>query len=1398
MNQGSLFTQDYLLRGIVEDKVWTGLPATEFDAFRTKCKAIFADFNARGKYNETQTEDDLIYPLLAALDWPRECWLAQARTDTKGRANVPDLLLFPDSERKTQATKAKSDSAKYRHGIAIVENKAWGIQLDREPKGKGARDEVPSTQILRYLNVADVQSDRHVLWGILTNGRHWRLYWQQARSRAEDFLEIDLPVLLGVDGVEPELFSPPPERRDHWLKVFYLMFRRAAFLPGAEKRSFHEAALAEGRRWESQVAKNLSELVFGRVYRELVRGLAAGDPAAKVAAAPGYFEELRQASLILLYRLLFVLYAEDRNLLPVRSPKYDDYALLRMREDIARQIDEDQTFSARQSRYYNNLKDLFRAIDKGDPALEVPPYNGGLFDPAHAPLLERATVSDAIFAPVLDALSRVDIGGRRLMINYRDLTVQQLGSIYERLLEYDVALRDDAIEVVPNAFARKGSGSYYTPDELVGLIIDRTVGPQIEERRQAFAAAAEKLRTDRRPKAAKLLELAELDPAMRILDLKICDPAMGSGHFLVSLVDYLADRVLQAMTDARAAVTWADDDAPYVSPLGAALAKIRTQIRKHATEGGWTVSEAQLEDRLLVRRMILKRCVYGVDRNPMAVELAKVALWLHTFTVGAPLSFLDHHLRCGNSLFGELVRPVEDELSKRGAMFLLHPLRRAKESALSMTAIERLTDADLAEVKTSAATFAEVEERTGPLAAFLSFVHALRWFDRKDATTKKAVDAFYEGSFGDPIHIAAGTEAPRPPAEKKQDEFIQLKRPEQQKLLKKEPTTNVEIFQAFTKLLADIRALVAEERFLHWQVAFPGVWDKWESNSPDGGFDAVIGNPPWDRMKLQEVEWFAVRRPEIAHAQRASDRKKMIAALEKSGDPLWLDYEKAGERADAAARVARSSGRFPLLSGGDTNLYSLFVEQGIGLLHPKGISGLLTPSGIASDKSASEFFRSISTAGRLGALLDFENRRPHDEPFFPDVDSRFKFVAMVCGAARRRFELAKCGFYLSSIADLQDPERCFELRPADFNVVNPNTGTAPVFRTRRDALLTTAIYSRVPVLIDRSGEEAISLIPVEYSRMLDMTNDSKLFKTARELEKSGWYAIDGGRFKKGALESAQLLVGRSVHQFDHRFASIDVNEENLHNQAQSGRSTDAEKADPTFSPKSQFFVDVREIKWAPGFEWGIAFRDIARATDVRTVISALIPRSPCGNKLPLIQPRIPKESTAIEIQNISDRYRRAAPLLCANLNSLPLDFVARQKLHSTSLNWYIVEQLPIIPEDEYATKFGKRSARDLVREEVLKLTYVSHDMKPFADDMGYSGKPFAWDPDARRHSRARLDAIYFHLYGLKEDEMDYILDTFPIVQREDEAAFGRYMTKDLVVGYFRAFAAGDTSSKIAV
>jgi hypothetical protein len=701
-----------------------------------------------------------------------------------------------------------------------------------------------------------------------------------------------------------------------------------------------------------------------------------------------------------------------------------------------------------------------------------------------------------------------------------------------------------------------------------------------------------------------------------------------------------------------------------------------------------------------------------------------------------------------------------------------------------MEAIELNTDADIAGVKNSAATFEGVREATAPLSSFMSLLHAFQWLDPRDKEDRAAIDEWLDGNFGEPFEIAKGRLEPRGAAAEQTSLLPKAKQAD----LMKGASGKQEVAQRFATLLAQARRLVAEERFHHWQIAFPGVWSEWESKEPLGGFDAVIGNPPWDRIKFQEVEWFAARKPEIAHADTAAKRKALIDRLKKAGDPLAAQYDLALARADAMARMARDCGAYPLLSGGDINIYSLFVERALSLVKPTGLVGLLTPSGIASDKTASAFFRSISTTGRLAALFDFENRRPPLEPFFPDVDSRFKFCAMITGGPKRHFAHADCAFFLRGAAEIQDAQKAFTLTAKDFVLVNPNTGTAPIFRSRRDAELTTALYARAPVLVNRSAKEPKAAWPVKYLRMFDMTNDSGLFHTKSELEKLGAYPVGGNRWKKGKDEFVPLYEGKMVQAYDHRAASVEVDTTRLHRPGQPLEATEAQHRNPKWLPDPQFWVNESNIDLPNGIDWLLGFKEITAPTNMRTMISCLLPRVGFGNKVPIWLPD----------DGVPD-YQKHAPLLCANFNSVPFDYVARQKIHGQTLNLFLVEQLPVISPTSYSRKFGPMTAAEIVKRDVLALTYTAHDMQPFARDMGYDGPPFAWDALDRLKRRARLDALYFLLYGVTDrDDVRYIYSTFPIVEREETQAHGRALSRDYCLMYMNALEAGDPYAAVGL
>ncbi|MDD2809656.1 hypothetical protein [Rhodoferax sp.] len=1274
--QGQLFTQDFLTRGVLEAPPWQALTAAEDAAFESALRNIYEGLSAVSTINEAQTEALVINKVLAALGWGDD-FLPQVNLSGKRRDDVPDCLLFATSAHKAAALAELKDDRRYRHGLAILEAKRWLRPLDRGDATEVTDPDAPSSQMLRYLSRADVVSDRAVKWGMLTNGAVWRLYWQDARSRSEEFFEIDVAAALGLAGIQRDLDDWPPS---HALRLFYLLFSREAFLPQAwlaergesTGRTFHAYALNEARLYEERVSQDLGARVFADVFPQLADALARGDLHActyevgfgqfkRPRFTPAYLDEVREAALVLLYRLLFLFYAEDRQLLPIRDERYGAYSVRRIRQEVRDKVDAGGTFSSTMPKIWLALRGVFELIDLGDDDIGMPAYNGGLFNRARAPLLERTRIADKVLAPIIDALSRRTEDVLHGWINYRDLAVAHLGGIYERLLEYSlvhhVQAKDDykdkaeinRVVALPASFARKASGGYYTHDDLVRLNLRESVGVLALERLTTFELHLAKWRKKTALNPGDWDRLDALDPASQMLELKVCDPAMGSGHFLVALVDFLADLTLEAIATATLHVNaqpWAAHLAeaarPWQSPVLQRIASIRQSIKTTAKARGWAVTDAQLDDRHIVRRMILKKSIFGVDKNPMAVELAKTALWLHTFTVGAPLSFLDHHLRTGDSLHGEQLPTVQRDLQALGALLLQTEFNRLSLAAKAIAQVADLTDVDMAEAQLSKQLAAEAAEQVAPIHAVLDFWRAMRWIiagwpvDKISKLPKllKLSPALSSA----PAHQPSPPPSPKGRGSKTQavdhppSQAVLHPLPAQTsqrssqvavlpplplgegggegeaawllaglvKLL--EPGHNlVQVLgagrldgadaatQAANALMARARAIAARETFFHWWTSFPTVFGA----GAQGGFDAVVGNPPWDRIKLQQVEWFAERNPAIAAQPRAADRKKMIAALQgvsmtQTGIhtppvvDLWAQYQEACERAEANARVLGNgklgSADYPLLGGGDVNLYSLFVERAQALINPHGIVALIVPSGIAADKGASAFFRSISSTGRLHALFDFENRKV----FFPDVHASFKFCALVFGKAPRykpnmplalteqaqaainnealasaegelqefkpnealapvdkaqaatNTEVAeadatttpeplpsRCAFYLHSLAELDEPGRALTLSAQDFVRVNPNTGAAPIFRTQRDADITLKLYAQHPVLVrhgacsESLGQQPDECVwPVKYQRMFDMTNDSHLFLKADELAAQGWTRSALNRWEK--------------------------------------------------------------------------------------------------------------------------------------------------------------------------------------------------------------------------------------------------------------------------------------------
>jgi hypothetical protein len=980
MIRGGLVTKDFLVEGIAATDAWKRLDDLAGSGLEAELRRLVASVAKMRKPTEPDTESKLIWPVLGALGWADT--LIQQNLSARGRQDVPDVLLFGDTETMDRATKLDAYK-RYALGLCVVESKRWGRPLDREDRGTEAG--VPSTQMLRYLRRVDDLAGGKLRWGILTNGRLWRLYWQGAPSVAEDFFEVDLAKALGVEPVdlvdmEAVGGGGPDAARARALRLFVLFFGRGAFLPDNAGRTFHDLALAEGKFWEERVAKDLSDVVFHHVFPDLSNAIARADPKRDPGLCPAYLEEVRQGALVLLYRILFVLYAEDRNLLPDESGPYAEVAVTRLRLELCERLTSNRPYPSSMATIWSRLEGIFRAIAKGDDELGIPPYNGGLFDGDTAPVLERVRIPDSVMAGVLFKLSHLDGGqaGRApRYINYRDLSVQQLGSVYERILEHGLRARPDGtVEVAVDPGARKGSGSYYTPEDLVTLVIERTVGPLVEERVEAFRARALALETDPRPVGERLAELAPLDPAMALLRLKVCDPAMGSGHFLVSLVDWLADRVLGAMAEAFVCGAWGG----YESPVGAHIAGIREEIRATAARHGWPLRDGQLDDRHIIRRMVLKRVVHGVDKNPMAVELAKVALWLHSFTVGAPLSFLDHHLRCGDSVVGAWVDPTMGELRRRGVLFMQDLERRLGDAAAGMVQVEALNDSDLGEVAKSEEAFGQVEAATTPVAAFFSLVTAERVMGLFDSAPRRPPPAvedlvkakaparvverareqaaafdraaawqmLLEGTFGDPARIAAGLEPVVAPGATGQAGLFGEEPPAQAGLFREMGDNDRRRLLA-DRLVAEARALAGRHGFLHWEAAFPNVWGAGPDGQRAGGFDAVVGNPPYVRQELLGETKSALR-------PRAEDGPLDPPSL--APRPGYLTYDGAAD------------------------LYVYFYEQGLRLLKPGGRMGYVVTNKWLKAGYAEALRDFFSKAAWVEFIADFG----HAKHFFPDAD----------------------------------------------------------------------------------------------------------------------------------------------------------------------------------------------------------------------------------------------------------------------------------------------------------------------------------------------------------------------------------------------------------------------------
>lgn len=537
---------------------------------------------------------------------------------------------------------------------------------------------------------------------------------------------------------------------------------------------------------------------------------------------------------------------------------------------------------------------------------------------------------------------------------------------------------------------------------------------------------------------------------------------------------------------------------------------------------------------------------------------------------------------------------------------------------------------------------------------------------------------------------------------------------------------------------------------LDWARAFPTIFPKGQP----GGFACVIGNPPWEQIMLHDREFFSLTHPMIAMAVNAADRDAMIERLPEENPELYQSYQAADAKALTMLKYVRESGDYPLTGKGRTNLYMCFAERAQELVAPDGMVGLLVPSGIATDDTTKEFFNDLMDRQSLISLYDFENKHGH----FEDVHRAFKFTALVFGGTAKRTEQADFVFFAHEVEETaaSNTKRHITLTAADMKLLNPNTRTCPIFRSRRDADLTRAIYRRVPILIDKNRAKGGNPWGITFKQgLFNQTSDAKKFKKQETLRKQG-FRLRGNQWVKGKDLYLPLYEAKMLQAFDHRAASVLIEAGNWMRQGQKAQTSPVEHANPEFTvlPRwwvSETLVDSELPDVRPAY---LVFKDVTSATNERTMIAALLHRVALVNSAPLI---------------LTDKRLglRGDACLLANLNSFIYDFIARQKVGSVHLNFFIVEQLPTLPPDAYADKcpWAKRETLERwISERVLKLSCTAEDMIPLAEACGFKGSRgdgvHIWKEQERAELRAELDAAYFLLYGVSREDAEYMLSTF--------------------------------------
>lgn len=1250
-------------------------------------------------------------------------------------------------------------------GGVLLSLLAWDDDFDRPFSSARRRSETPHKLMERLL------ASGPAMWGILLNGQKARLLKRNVVSGRQQYLEVDLEALF--DGGSDRDFD-----------TFWTLFRAQAFEPDATGRSLMEVVDEGSRTHAERVSATLKTSVFGAMERlmaalvERAQDIRRTPPAPEDAAGMARFQtaeralrdlkQLYEQSLILLYRMLFVLYAESRELLPTDNPVYrDSYSLEPLRDEVER---PGVTYEPDSFRLWESAQALFRLIHYGcrTTDLVVPAYNGALFRPESVALLNALRVPDDAMAEVIRLLSLTpatkDRGRER--ISYRDLDVEQLGAVYEGLLEFEPRVASepmvevrykDQLAVIParerrdytvlRQFApghfylgrgagRKTTGSYYTPQPLVEFLVKRTLEPLVEEK-----------------------------SADEILDLRVVDAAMGSGAFLVGACSFLAEAYARALQREQSAIR-------------AAVGDIELDAEPAGEEGE---EQALTEEAIRpYRRLVAERCIYGVDLNPMAVELAKVSLWLTTLAGDKPLTFLDAHLRCGNSLIGASLHPWTDASGARQySIDTIHPeankrLQKGRGGASRGRAREDGRQLHL---------FAEEEVRATvePLVGRLNWiattpsdsverVHEKEELyrqqvegDRQRAQLKAVCDLWVASWFWR-----------QPPADAKPDDpryALPLDGPIYRQLAQR--LRGREGFgipeSAMASYLAEAMRVAAEVRPFHWELEFPEVFYEQDgARREHPGFDAILGNPPWDTVAPNSKEFFSVYDPGFRMIERVAAQRRQEELL---ADPdISTAWQRYVEELDAANDFYRVSELFPYQnvpidgkeSGVQYNTYKLFLERSYNLLRQGGGCGIIVPSGLYTDQGCTGLRQLFLTRSRITSLLCFENRRK----VFP-IDSRFKFV-LFSFRREQHDDAVPAAFMQHDMDILSSPEARLVLLPSDLiRRLSPDTLSFMEFRSQNDVDVVERIYGRWPLL----GERLDSTWNVEFTQEVNLTHDREILNQRN----AGWPLYEGKMVHQYTDRHADPGYWIEIPRFRPELArrALPQLERALDNVAkQSGLEM------PKASRKERITELLRRVGRGPLTEHDVriageaprlAFREVAAGTNERTMIASILPaKSFSAHTLLRLEPWTVDAIAAMENpEAMASAFVPSLPAstmayLCGVFNSFSLDFALRFKVTSHVSQFYVY-QLPVprlMPGDPRLEAIAERVGRlvcigpefDALRRELLGDVHAH----------------VATDEEERQALKNEIDALVAHLYGLSEDDLAHILYapyTFPLVKR---------------------------------